>query len=72
SRVVIPTMLISLLFGVIDGIKGSALVGMLPEWSLHLPLAEQGLAWLLPSLLGLMLAAIYDRLLGRESVTAYQ
>ncbi|MOA06706.1 Branched-chain amino acid transport system 2 carrier protein [compost metagenome] len=72
SRIVIPTMLISLLFGMIDGIKGSALAGMLPEWSLHLPLAEQGLAWLLPSLLGLMLAAIYDRLLGRESVTAYQ
>lgn len=72
TRIVIPTMLISLLFGVIDGIKGSALAGMLPEWSLHLPLAEQGLAWLLPSLLGLMLAAIYDRLLGRESVTAYQ
>lgn len=72
SRIVIPVMLISLLFGIIDGIKSSALVSMLPEWSLHLPLAEQGLAWLLPSLLGLMLAAIYDRLLGREALTAYQ
>lgn len=44
SRIVIPTMLISLLFGIIDGIKSSTLTSMLPEWSLHLPLAEQGLA----------------------------
>lgn len=40
SRIVIPTMLNSLLFGMIDGIKSSALASILPEWSLHLPLAE--------------------------------
>ncbi|RLM27728.1 branched-chain amino acid transport system II carrier protein [Brenneria alni] len=72
SRIVAPVMLISLLFGIIDGIKSSTFKSLLPEWSLNLPLGEQGLAWLPPSLLILLAAAIYDRLCGRQEVTVRQ
>ncbi|MEE3660717.1 branched-chain amino acid transport system II carrier protein [Brenneria sp. g21c3] len=72
SRVVAPVMLISLLFGIIDGIKSSHFKPLLPEWSLHLPLGGQDLAWLPPSLLVLLAAAIYDRLCGRQEVTVHQ
>ena len=67
SRVVAPVMLVSLLFGMIDGIKSSALSNLLPEWTLNLPMSAQGLAWLLPSLAALALAAGYDRLAGRQA-----
>lgn len=72
SRIVAPVMLISLLFGIIDGIKSSNFKWLLPEWSLHLPLSAQDLAWLPPSLLVLLAAAIYDRLCGRQEVAAHQ
>lgn len=72
SRIVAPVMLISLLFGVIDGVKSSAFASLLPAWSLRMPLGEQGLAWLPPSLVVLLAAAIYDRLCGRQEVTAHQ
>lgn len=72
SRVVAPVMLVSLLFGLIDGLKASALAGLLPGWSLALPLSEQGLAWLPPSLCILLLAALCDRLLSRPHVAACQ
>lgn len=72
SRIVAPVMLISLLFGLIDGVKSSTFASLLPAWSLNLPLGEQGLAWLPPSLVVLMAAVIYDRLSGRQEVTAHQ
>lgn len=70
TRVVGPVMLISLLFGLIDGLKASALADLLPAWSLALPLNEQGLAWLPPSLCALLLAALWDRLQGRPQVAS--
>ncbi|MCG8707152.1 branched-chain amino acid transport system II carrier protein [Brenneria sp. 4F2] len=72
SWIVAPVMLVSLLFGIIDGIKSSNFKSLLPEWSLHLPLGEQDLAWLPPSLLVLLVAAIYDRLCGQRKVTVHQ
>jgi LIVCS family branched-chain amino acid:cation transporter len=42
-------MFISLIFGIIDGIKASAFAHILPAWTQRLPLAEQGLAWLMPT-----------------------
>jgi hypothetical protein len=36
----------------------------------HLPLADQGLAWLPPSLVMLLIAAVVDRVKGREQVSA--
>ncbi|MGK2889620.1 MAG: branched-chain amino acid transport system II carrier protein [Candidatus Malihini olakiniferum] len=72
SRIVAPVMLISLLFGLIDGVKSSTFSSLLPAWSLNLPLGEQGLAWLPPSLVVVLAAVIYDRLSGRQEVTTHQ
>ncbi|MEM6160550.1 branched-chain amino acid transporter carrier protein BrnQ [Erwinia sp. P6884] len=72
ARVIAPTMLISLLFGIIDAAKGSALASLLPGFVQRLPLAEQGLSWLPPSLAMLVLVAFYDRALGRQQVSAHQ
>lgn len=72
SRIIAPTMLISLLFGIVDAIKTTDLKDSLPAFVAHLPLAEQGLAWLPPSLAMLALVAIYDRTLGRQQVNAHQ
>ncbi|MFP1867340.1 branched-chain amino acid transport system II carrier protein [Lonsdalea quercina] len=70
SYIVAPTMLISLVFGVIDGVKSSAFASWLPEWANYLPLSKQGLAWLLPSLAVLLVAAVYDRLIARQTAAA--
>jgi LIVCS family branched-chain amino acid:cation transporter len=64
-------MLVSLLFGILDAVKASTFQHFLPEWTNHLPLADQGLAWLPPSLLMLVLVAIYDRVCSRSEVTAH-
>ncbi|OLU31518.1 branched-chain amino acid transport system II carrier protein [Pseudomonas sp. PA15(2017)] len=65
ARVVGPVMLVATLFGIVDGLKAAGLDGWLPAWLTSLPLAEQGLAWLLPSALMLALASAYDWLRGK-------
>ncbi|CNE64083.1 branched-chain amino acid transport system II carrier protein [Yersinia nurmii] len=72
SRIVAPTMLVSLLFGILGGIKASTFAPVLPAWTEQLPLADQGLSWLPPSLLILVVVAVYDRICGRQRVTAKQ
>lgn len=49
TRILAPVMLVSLAFGVLDALKAAGLGQDFPQWLLHLPLAEQGLAWLIPS-----------------------
>ncbi|MBW7982110.1 branched-chain amino acid transporter carrier protein BrnQ [Enterobacillus tribolii] len=71
SRVFAPVMLVSLLFGILDGVKASAWQHFLPAWTEKLPLAAQGLAWLLPSLLVLVIAGIYDRMSHTPSVPVH-
>ncbi|MGS3572514.1 branched-chain amino acid transporter carrier protein BrnQ [Klebsiella pneumoniae] len=66
SRVIAPAMFISLMFGIIDGIKSSAFAAILPDWTARLPLAEQGLAWLMPTAVMTILAVIWDRSAGRQ------
>ncbi|EPF19082.1 LIV-II [Cedecea davisae] len=66
TRVIAPAMLISLLFGIIDGIKASAISDVLPAWAAKLPLADQGLAWLLPTVAMAVIAAVWDRAAGRQ------
>ncbi|TSJ57601.1 branched-chain amino acid transporter carrier protein BrnQ [Atlantibacter subterranea] len=66
TRVIAPAMLISLLLGLIDGVKASALGGMLPAWTQKMPLADQGLAWLMPAVAMVVIAAIWDRAAGRQ------
>lgn len=59
-------MFISLMFGIIDGIKSSAFAAILPDWTARLPLAEQGLARLIPTAVMTILAVIWDRAAGRQ------
>ncbi|MCY1558659.1 Branched-chain amino acid transport system 2 carrier protein [compost metagenome] len=64
-------MLVSLLFGLVDALKGAGLAGWMPQWLSHLPLSEQGLAWLLLAVAALAVASLCDRLLGKPvEVTA--
>ncbi|UFH51510.1 branched-chain amino acid transport system II carrier protein [Pseudomonas sp. KNUC1026] len=63
AAVVAPVMLVALVFGIIDALKGAGLEGSMPSVLAHLPLAEQGMAWLLPSVATLLLAVIADRFL---------
>jgi LIVCS family branched-chain amino acid:cation transporter len=39
----------------------------MPSQLSHLPLSEQGLAWLVPSVFTLVVAVVCDRLLGKRS-----
>ncbi len=66
SRVIAPPMFISLLFGILDGIKASAFSDILPSWAQRLPLAEQGLAWLMPTVVMVVLAIIWNGAAGRQ------
>ncbi|EXU77050.1 branched-chain amino acid transport system II carrier protein [Erwinia mallotivora] len=72
SRIIASTMLVSLLFGMVDAVKTTSFAALLPGFATHLPLADQGLAWLPPSLAMLLLVAIYDRVVGRQQVNAHQ
>ncbi|WP_297837764.1 branched-chain amino acid transport system II carrier protein [Pseudomonas sp.] len=65
-RIVAPVMLISLLFGIIDALKVAGLAHWLPNRLANLPLSEQGLAWLVPTLITLAGAFICDRLIGKR------
>ena len=66
TRIVGPVMLVSFIFGVVDALKGAGLADGLPNWLTHMPFSEQGLAWLVPSLIVLVGAFSYDRLLGKS------
>lgn len=68
SLIIAPTMLISLLFGIVDAIKTTEFKAVLPAFSQNLPLADQGLAWLPPSLVILLIVALVDRVKGRAQV----
>ncbi|MBP3863169.1 MAG: branched-chain amino acid transport system II carrier protein, partial [Pseudomonas sp.] len=66
SRIVGPVMLVSFFFGSIDALKGAGLGEWIPAQLANMPFSEQGLAWLVPSLVTLLGAVICDRLLGKR------
>ena len=66
-RIVVPVMLVSLMFAMVDALKGAGLAGWLPAPLGHLPLSEQGLAWLVPSVAMWVVAVVMDRLLGKPA-----
>jgi len=63
TRIMAPVMAVSLIFGTIDALKGAGF--NVPQALAHLPLSEQGLAWLVPCVATLVLAVVCDRLLGK-------
>ncbi|MDM8349868.1 branched-chain amino acid transport system II carrier protein [Pseudomonas sp. sp1636] len=69
-RVFVPVMTVTLIFGVADGFAAAGFSHLLPAVFSDLPLAEQSLGWLLPVLLAVLLAAAFDRTLGRPRAVA--
>lgn len=61
-----PVMLVSLIFGIFDGLKNAEIA--IPNWLSHLPLADKSLAWLIPSLIVLVIATIVDQILAKRMV----
>ncbi|WP_034457910.1 branched-chain amino acid transporter carrier protein BrnQ [Buttiauxella noackiae] len=70
TRVIAPAMIISTFFGIIDGLKASAISSILPEWTSRLPLSDQGLAWLIPTIIMVVIAIVWDRAAGRQVASA--
>jgi branched-chain amino acid:cation transporter, LIVCS family len=66
ARIVGPVMLVSFFFGSIDALKGAGMGDWIPAQLANMPFSEQGLAWLVPSLVTLLGAVICDRLLGKR------
>lgn len=64
-RVFMPVMAVALVFGIVDALTAAGLTALIPAFFGQLPLAGEGLAWVLPVLLTLLLAAGVDRVLGK-------
>ncbi|QKE63167.1 branched-chain amino acid transport system II carrier protein [Aquipseudomonas campi] len=69
-RVFIPVMLVTLLFGLADAISAAGFKSLLPGFLAQLPLAAQGLGWVVPVALTLLAAAGLDRLRGEAQPEA--
>ncbi|MCY1430456.1 Branched-chain amino acid transport system 2 carrier protein [compost metagenome] len=69
-RVFRPVLAVTLVFGVFAGLATAGLTALVPAWLEHLPLAEHSLGWLLPVVVTLLMAVVYDRLRGRPQVFA--
>lgn len=67
GRIVAPVMLVALVVGMIDAMKVAGHTEDLPRMLANLPLSEQGLAWLIPALLTLVVAILVDRVLHQRS-----
>ena len=65
SRVFMPVMAVTLIFGVVDGLAAAGFSDWVPTLFTQLPLADQSMGWLVPVLVMLVLAVATDRLLGR-------
>jgi LIVCS family branched-chain amino acid:cation transporter len=69
-RVFVPVMLVTLVFGVVDGLAAAGFDALVPSLFTRLPLAAQSMGWLVPVLLTLALAGAADRLLARRTQPA--
>lgn len=62
SLVVGSVTTVAFIFGIIEAVKAAGFNEYLPVFIQHLPLNEQNLAWLLPSLIVLMVTTAIDRM----------
>lgn len=67
SRIFVPVMLVTLVFGVVDGLAAAGFGDLVPALFTRLPLAAQSMGWLVPVLLTLAAAWVVDRMLGRRA-----
>lgn len=66
SRVFVPVMAVTLVFGVADGLLAAGFTDLVPDLFTALPLAAQSMGWLVPVLVTLAIAFVTDRLLGSD------
>ena len=57
-----PVMLVALVFGIMDGLKAAGFMARDTAWMSALPFSSQGLGWLAPAIIVLVLALGVDRL----------
>jgi len=55
------TMLVTLVFGVMDGLAAAGLSAWVPELFNQLPLAQQKMGWLLPAIVVMLCLTVLDR-----------
>lgn len=55
-----PVMVVALVFGIIDGLKAAGFVAKDIGWMSALPFSSQGLGWLVPALIMLVIALVVD------------
>lgn len=67
-RVFVPVMAVTLVFGLVDAFNAAGFKGLVPGVFAHLPLAAEGLGWLLPAALTLLVAVVFDRLRGAPAI----
>lgn len=63
-RIFVPTMAVTLIFGLVDGFAAAGFDRLVPELFKQLPLAAQGMGWLLPVLVTLLATIVVDRVVG--------
>lgn len=63
-RIFVPTMAVTLIFGLVDGFAAAGFDQLVPELFKQLPLAAQGMGWLLPVLVTLLATIVVDRVVG--------
>ena len=61
SHVIAPVTAVAFAFGIIDGLKVAGFSDNLPSVLQNLPLNEQNLAWLIPSLIVLVITVVIDK-----------
>lgn len=61
SRVIAPVTAVALLFGILDGLKVAGFGDALPTALANLPLSAQNLAWLIPSIMVLVICIVIDK-----------
>lgn len=66
------TMLITLIFGIADGLAAAGFVHWVPELFNRLPFAEQQMGWLLPSSTVVLVLFVVDRYLARKPTQSVQ
>jgi LIVCS family branched-chain amino acid:cation transporter len=66
-RVFVPTMTVTLVFGLADALNAAGFSSLVPNVFAHLPMAAEGLGWLVPVAVTLLVAAVFDRLRGEAA-----
>ncbi|SDU33262.1 branched-chain amino acid transport system II carrier protein [Geopseudomonas guangdongensis] len=66
-RIFRPVMAVTLVFGVVGGLAAAGFSSLVPAFFSELPLAGHDLGWLLPVLVTLLLAVLFDRFKGKPA-----